>query len=166
MRRGQLVLLGAAVVALALVPATTAYLQLGYHGDVRATGNYDDPLAETNATFTRAFRDGSRGVPTEFAWADRAEAVATVRERVRPTVRAVERGGPGVRRVTYDQTAAVRLADRACPGGPDRQFGPCEARDGVVVQRRANRTHVVAAGFDVRTRAPERDRRATLIAWR
>ncbi|MFB6105612.1 MAG: hypothetical protein ABEJ70_01435 [Halobacteriaceae archaeon] len=165
-RRAQLVLLAAAVVATALLPATMAYLQLGYHGDVRAAREFEASTAPVRSRFARALPAAARDVPADYGWDARTEAVATVEARLAPTVRAVERGGRGARRVTYNRTAARAVTARGCPGGPDRQFGPCVAVGGVVVQRRSNRTHVVAAALDVRSRAPGRRRRVTLVVRR
>ena len=52
-------------------------------------------------------------------------------------------------RVTYNASAASDWAATNCPGGPGRQFGPCEVDRGVVVQERAGRTHVLAVALDV-----------------
>ena len=52
--RAQLVLAVAAVIAAALAPALLAYLQLGYHADVDATGDFEDPAANARTVLDRA----------------------------------------------------------------------------------------------------------------
>nr|WP_123537854.1 hypothetical protein [Halosimplex salinum] len=49
----------------------------------------------------------------------------------------------------FNQTVAQRWASAECPGGSGRQFGPCEADRGVVVQERDDRTLVLAVGYDL-----------------
>jgi len=81
------------------------------------------------------------------------DAVSVVRTRMQPSIDRLEADGitEGVpRSIAYNETAAGEWADEACPGGPARQFGDCEAIDGVVVQDRVGETHVLAAAFDVR----------------
>lgn len=149
--RGQLVLVAAAVVAVALAPVVVAYLQLGYHADVRAGGEFDDPAGDATRVLERAVHgaaDGTRGEP----WTRRGDVVASVRSALAPRLRTLEasRVDDGVAyRVSYAEGAARDRAER-CPVGPGRSFGPCEARDGVVVQERAGETTVVAVAFDLR----------------
>jgi len=150
--RGQTVLLAALVIALAMVPLGVAYLQMGTHPDVAAPA--DEPDGErTVRALDRALSGARAGVPTTHSWANRNEGVAVVRTRMAPAVDRLETAGveEGVARsITYNETAAQEWAREACPGGPARQFGDCEAVDGVVVQNRLGETHVVAAAFDVR----------------
>lgn len=161
--RGQLVLIGAVVLAVALVPLVLAYLQLGYQEDVRA-GSATGPGAETERTLDRGLQNATSGIPATYDWGERSQAVATVRERLNSTLTAVELSklteGTTVL-VGYDRARARRVS--ACPSGPNRQFGACEAVDGVVVQNRAGRTHVLAAAFDVRVTTPDRELRFTTV---
>lgn len=164
--RGQLVLAAAAVVAFALAPVAIASLQLGYHGDVRANGGYDAPARNAERVLSRAVHEGSAGVTGEYAWDDRSEAVDAVRSRLGDDVAAlrsarVESGT--VYAVRYDESAASAWANRNCPGGPNRQFGDCEAARGVVVQDRAGETHVLAVSFDVRVTDERGTAELTLI---
>ncbi|WP_135830668.1 DUF7261 family protein [Halorussus halobius] len=150
--RAQLVLAAAAVVAVALAPVVVAYLQLGYHGDVTASEEFDAPGRNADRLLSRAVHDAGREVPGDYAWDDREAAVESVRDDVEPRLDAlrssrVESGT--VYRVAYNQSAAESWRVANCPGGPDRQFGDCEARRGVVVQERAGETHVLAVAFDV-----------------
>jgi hypothetical protein len=152
-RRGQVVLVAAVVVALALVPVLMAYLQLGYHGDVDATERYTRPTHNAERVLERGVHDVGGRVTGNHSWGRNARAVVAVREGLDPrleTLRAarVERGT--VYLVAFNQSAAAAaFAGGRCPGGPNRQFGPCHAHDGVVVQERSNETHVVAVAFDV-----------------
>lgn len=150
--RGQTVLLAATVIALAMVPLAVAYLQLGAHPDVAAPA--DEPDGErTVRALDRALADARAGVPSGHPWQNRSEGVAKVRTRLAPAIDRLETAGvaEGVARsITYNETAAGEWAGTECPGGPARQFGDCEAIDGVVVQDRLGETHVVAVAFDVR----------------
>ena len=150
--RAQLVLAAAAVVAVALAPVVVAYLQLGYHGDVAASEGFDAPDRNADRLLSRAVHDAAGEVSGDAAWEDRAGAVESVRDDLEPRVDAlrssrVESGT--VYRVGYNQSAAESWGRRNCPDGPDRQFGDCEARQGVVVQERAEEVHVLAVAFDV-----------------
>lgn len=151
-RRGQLVLVAAVVAAMALVPALAAYLQLGYHDDVRAGGDYTHSVAGAERVLQRGVHAGAADVAGEYAWGDRRDAVDAVRAGLDHRLDAlrssrVEQGT--AYRVAYNQSAAEAWADGNCPGGNGRQFGPCRAIRGVVVQHRAGETVVVAAAFDV-----------------
>jgi len=163
--RGQLVLVAAVVVAVALVPIVLAYLQLGYHADVRAGGDYDDPTADAIGTLTRALATATADVPAGDDWSERDDAVTTVRDRLEPRVEHVERArieAGTVRSVTYNQTAAAAWAASSCPGGPGRSFGSCEAIDGVVVQERAGETQVLGIAIDL-TVTTERGRTTATV---
>ena len=154
--RGQLVILAAVALALALVPIATAYLQLGYHDD-REVLTTPTPAADAERLLDRGLHDATSATAGTYAWDDRTTAVATVHELLGPTVAAVERGGLSdgtARTVAFNDSRASAWAAQNCPGGPDRQFGPCEAIDGVVVQDRAGQTHVLAVAVDVQVTTP------------
>lgn len=151
--RGQLVLVASVLVAVALAPVVLAYLQLGYHDDVRATGEYDDPAADTVRSLDRAVTRESADVAPNYAWDDRGPAVTAFRRDLAPVVSRLEnaelqRGA--VTNISYNGTAVRGWQAANCPRGPDRQFGDCERDRGVVVQDRVDRTHILAVGFDVR----------------
>ena len=164
--RGQLVLVAATLVAVALGPVVLAYLQLGYHGDVRATGAYDDPTADTVRVLDRSVTNVSGDVPRDYAWTDRGTAVSTVRDELAPTrsrlrTAAVKRGT--VAEIRYNESAASAWQAANCPNGPDRQFGDCVADRGVVVQDRVDRTHVLAVAFDVTTTTSHGETTVTVL---
>lgn len=153
-RRGQLVLVAAVLIAIAMVPLVLAYLQLGYHADVASGGAHDDPTADARSVLVPTVHDASAGVPNQYTWAQRSTAVDTVRSRLDTRISTVEtaRIEEGIHRnVTYNQTLATTWAADNCPSGPDRQFGSCEVDSGVVVQERAGETHVLGIGFDMET---------------
>jgi hypothetical protein len=161
--RGQLVLLTAAVVAVAIVPLAFAYFQLGYDADVRAGGDHADPGRDATRVLSRAVHEAA--LSADGPWAARSAVVDRTRNQLEPrleTLRTarVERGT--VFQVSYD-SAAADWAARNCPGGPARQFGDCESRRGVVVQERAGETHVVAVGFDVSITTERGSREITLV---
>lgn len=153
-RRAQVVLVAAAAVALALVPVLLAYLQLGYHDDVGASADYTAPTHDAQRALERAVHDAGETVDGEYGWGrqQRQQAAADVRERLGPRLAAlresrVERGT--VYEVSYNETAAETHAREQCPRGEGRRFGPCQADGGVVVQRRAGETHLLAVAFDL-----------------
>jgi len=165
-RRGQLVVLAAAVVAVALLPVLAAYAQLGYQP--AADAGPGDPLGDTRRALERALPAATDGVPATYAWPERVNATAAVREALAPVLAGLRDGGPpGVARsVELNQTVARRVSRRACPGGPARQFEACLAFDGVVVQRRANRSHVVAVAATVSQVGPDGTVRGTVVVRR
>lgn len=167
--RAQLVLAAAALIAVALAPVVVAYLQLGYHADVTASEGFDAPGRNAERVLSRAVHDAAADVPSDFAWDERELAVATVRSTLEPRLDAlrssrVESGT--VYQVAYNQSTAEEWRQGNCPSGPNRQFGTCEARQGVVVQDRANRTHVLAVAFDVQVTTDDSEMRLTMaLRW-
>jgi hypothetical protein len=156
-------LIAAVVLAVALVPLVLAYLQLGYQKDVRA-GSATGPGAETERTLDRGLQNATGEIATTYGWNERERAVSTVRERLNSTLAAIEQSqlteGTAIV-VTYNETRAAAWS--RCPDGPDRQFGSCTEIQGIVVQNRANQTHVLAAAFDVQVTAPERELQFTTV---
>ena len=151
--RAQLVLVAAAVVAVALAPVVVAYLQLGYHDDVRASADYDAPAANAQRVLDRAVHESATGIPGEYGWDEREEAIAEVRDRLEPRLAELEsaRVEEGTAyQVAYNESEAESWADENCPGGPNRQFGGCDTIEGMVVQDRIGETHVLAVAFDLR----------------
>ena len=154
-RRGQLVLLTAALAALALLPLVVAYLQLGAHPDVGARAEPGHETDRVVRALERAAGNASRAVSGTDPWADRAATLAAFDRTLRPDRREIEtaRLDRGVSvRVRRNTTAAESWP--GCPSGPNRQFGDCVVRDGVVVQERAGETYVVAVAFEVRVIDP------------
>ena len=146
-------LLAAVALAIALVPLALAHVQLGYTADVRGSPVDDDPGRDAERTLTVALIDAIDTIPETHEWSDRASAVTTVRTNLAPTLAAVNRSdleAGTVASVTYNHTRGTVWASGNCPGGPDRQFGPCTADRGVVIQERSGDTHVVAVAFDIR----------------
>jgi len=64
--------------------------------------------------------------------------------------------------IEYNESVAQAWGAEDCPGGPNRQFGDCEAIGGVVVQDRAGRTHVLGVAVDLRVTGEESASRSTL----
>ena len=155
--RGQLVLVAAAALAVALVPLVLAYLQLGYHDDIRA-GSGTAPAGQTETALDRALHDAATDVPSEHSWQERSAAVDAVCDRLAGPVASIATGSLGrgtAATVSYNVTRATRWAAEHCPGGPDREFGACRADRGVIVQQRDGRTHVLGAAFDVTITTPD-----------
>ncbi|MFC7131814.1 MULTISPECIES: DUF7261 family protein [Salinibaculum] len=159
-RRGQLVLLAAAALAIALVPMTVAHLQLGYSADIETASVDETTLADAQQTLQRALDDATASVPSRYTWSNRSGAVTSVHDSLAPTFEAMHTArldAGTVVRVSYNGTRAREWAARHCPGGPNRNFGSCVADRGVVVQERAGDTHVLAAAVDVRVTTERRD---------
>ncbi|QPV65023.1 hypothetical protein I7X12_04005 [Halosimplex litoreum] len=147
-----MVLLAGVVVALALVAMLVAYLQLGYHADVRTASVDGEAAADGRSYLQRATHDASRALRGEFTWSERARAVTETRNRIQPRIRTLQRSRveSGVAyTAAFNRTAARRWATANCPSGPGREFGPCVADRGVVVQQRGERTLVLAVGYDL-----------------
>ncbi|MEF8812661.1 MAG: hypothetical protein V5A55_02440 [Halovenus sp.] len=158
--RGQLVLLAAVLLALALVPVVFAYLQLGYHDDI-GTNSPGTAMGETERAVERGVHESAVAVREAFAWDRREAAVAAFRDELASTRRAVsgaELDNGRAVRVEYNQTRAALAADRHCPDGAARQFGECDAIDGVVVQERAGTTHVLSVAIDLQLTGPRQER--------
>lgn len=164
--RGQLVLLAAGLIAVALVPMLMAYLQLGYAGDVRASEDYAAPAENAERVLERAVHDAGEGLPANYSWGQRDAAADEVRDRLESRLETLRsaRVEEGIAyQVRYNATAASAYADEECPGGPDRQFGPCEADGGVVLQHRAGETHLLAVAFDITTITPDGETEMTVV---
>ena len=164
--RGQLVLVAAVLVAVALAPVVLAALQLGYHDDVRAAGAVDDPTADTVRVLDRAVSRESESVPRRYSWTARSAAVTALRDDlgpVRSRLRTAEMERGTVTEIAYNATAAQAWQSTNCPSGPGREFGPCLTDRGVVVQERVDRTHVLAVGFDVTTTTERGETGVTVV---
>ena len=164
--RGQLVLVAAVLVAVALAPVVLAYLQLGYHDDVRAASAVDEPTADTVRVLDRAVTRESESVPRNYPWDDRSAAVTAFRDDLAPVrsrlqTAEMERGT--VIEITYNATAASAWQSTNCPSGPGREFGTCRTVRGVVVQERVDRTHVLAVGVDVTTTTERGETTVTVV---
>lgn len=156
-RRGQMVLLAAAIAAVALVPMALAYLQLGAHPDVAAAAETDDVDVATVRALDRAVANASAGVSGAYDWADRSTAMRAFDAALAGDVRAVERSrlrDTVAIVVSHNGSAATAWAGRNCSEGPNRQFGDCAVYDGVIVQNRAGEVHVLAVAFDVHVTEP------------
>ncbi|POG53720.1 DUF7261 family protein [Haloferax marisrubri] len=152
--RGQLVLVSGAVVVVALLALLVVHAQLGFAGVAGTTEQ--PPLNAVVGTTDDAVELATAGVAGRYVWATRDAAVEDFRSRLDPALTSVERAhaGEGGVALTTNDSAAAGWALRNCPDGPYREFGPCVADDGVVVQERAGETAVVAVLVDVRVATP------------
>lgn len=151
--RGQLVLLGAGLLALALLPVALAFVQLGSHPDVAARTAPEHDTRGVLRGLDRAVDTAARQVSGEYAWSSRSAALAAFERNLSRAVERVESSAVEqsvVVRVSRNHAAASAWAAENCPSGPRRQFGACRVTDGVVVQSRAEETHVVAVAVSVR----------------
>lgn len=163
--RAQLVLAAAALIALALVPVAVAHVQLGYHPDVAASTDYDGHGANAERFLERAVHEAGANA-TGRPWGERDRAVGAVREDLAPRLDTLEASQvtEGVAYTTrYNRSAADGWRATNCPGGSGRQFGPCVANRGVVVQERAGATVVLAVALDVEVTTPRGHRDLTFV---
>jgi hypothetical protein len=164
--RGQLVLVAAVVIVVALIPIVFAYLQLGYDADIEASGEYADPMANAERFLGRAVHDAGANISTNYAWDRRSRAVRDVHDRLQSRIFVLERSriteGTAYH-VSYNDSAASAWTTGHCPGGPARQFGPCVIDRGVIVQERAGETHVLAVALDLTVTTKRGQIEATVI---
>ncbi|WP_119816805.1 DUF7261 family protein [Halalkaliarchaeum desulfuricum] len=156
--RGQLVLVAAAVIALALVPMAFAYLQLGYHGDVGTDVEPATELADAERSLERAVEHASVEIDGEYDWDRREAGVDAFQDVLDDDIDTIERLGHAegvVIEIVNGAEPAATWREGTCPSGPMRSFGPCELIDNVVVQERAGETAVLAAGFELRLATPD-----------
>ncbi len=161
-----MVLLAGVVVALALVAMLVAYLQLGYHADVRTAAVDGEAAADGRAYLQRATHDAARALRSNFTWSERGRAVTEARNRLRPRIRTLQRSRveSGVAyTVAFNGTAARQWATANCPDGPGREFGSCAADRGVAVQERGGRTLVLAVGYDLTVTTDRETVRLTVV---
>ncbi|MFB6091016.1 MAG: hypothetical protein ABEJ97_08155 [Halobellus sp.] len=169
--RGQVVLVAAAVVAVALLAMTAAYAQLGYDGDRRADADVEvASLSELErglgASVRAAATDATSGTDGGARWRDRRAVAAAITEDVAADAARLERAHAARSRsltVAFDDATATAWAREECPGGRGREFGPCRAVGGVVVQERAGTASPVAVALRVRIVSPVETTRATFV---
>jgi hypothetical protein len=165
-RRGQLVLLAAAVVVTALVPMLLAYAQLGYAADATTTPDERTTLTDAKRALERTVAEAAGAVSNGTAADQHRRATDLTATRLDPTVAAIESSGTA-RGVTVDvahnASAARRWGRSNCPRGPDRAFDACVADAGVITQTRTDTTALVAVAVDVRVRGPDGTARATFV---
>lgn len=164
--RGQLVLLSAALIAVALLAVLTAVTQLGYQPDGPARAVDPHPVTSSKQVLDRAVADVAPAVPGTFGWAERERAVALVRNRLEEPRAALNRSRVAAGTsldVRFNESRASAWAGRHCPGGRGRDFGACWASDGVVLQERRGRAHLVAVAADVRSTGMRSHWRATVV---
>ncbi|WP_411715927.1 hypothetical protein [Natronomonas sp.] len=162
--RGQLVLVAAAVIAIALVPILFAYLQLGFHPDV--AGAPAPSGVEAESFLDRSTHDAAAATAGEYDWSQRSEMAAAVRDAIGNDIETLEttRLEEGVAyEVSYNDTAAAAWRSGNCERGDGRRFGACETDGGVVMQERAGEAVLLAVGFDVRVVGPRSEANLTLV---
>jgi hypothetical protein len=166
-RRGQLILLAAAVVVTALVPMILAYAQVGYGGAPTepAPAQTGATVADSKRVLERSVAEAAGVVSARTGPNQHQSAADIAVAELEPAVQSIESTGTDrtVVDVSRNASAAGRWAERACPRGPNRAFGPCVLADGVVTQTRANTTALVAVAVDVHARGPHGATRTTLV---
>ena len=163
-RRGQVVLVAAVVVAVALLTMLLAAFQLGYQPTTTEAETAD--LSRVEAPLAEAVRRGATDAAGRFSWAERAAAAAVVRAELLPAIERVESSGVDadvVYRAERNDTVADGIARERCPRGEDRQFGECAAHGAMLFQERAGEAYLLGVVVDVRVVGPERTTTATLV---
>jgi hypothetical protein len=163
--RGQLVLVAATVVALALVPVLLAYLQLGYHPG--AVGAERDVTGEAAVELLdRSVHGAAAATAGEYRWAERSSMAAAVREDLEETVATLERSRIEegfAYQVAYNGTAAAAWSETGCEAGEGRRFGACHTDGGIALQERAGEAVLLAVAFDVGVVGPDGESELTVV---
>ena len=167
--RGQIVLVAAAVVAVALLSMTLAYAQLGYDADRTGAGGTVASVSEVDRSLTGSLRTAAREARhrNDRSWRDHRSVADDVRESLQTDIGRIERAQAAERRslsIEFRDAAATRWARSRCPEGRGRDFGPCRAIGGIVLQERAGETVVVAAAFRLRIVSPAESTTVTTVS--
>lgn len=156
--RGQLVLVAAAAIALALFPLVLAYLQLGYAGDVATERAGPATGGELDVALEEAVYDVASDVDGRIHRRP-AAAASAFRSRTRPDIRRLETArveeGTAARIEYAPDLAEEWVASDRWRSGVADDFAPPTAHGGVIVQERAGEPVVLAVAFDVHLRTPE-----------
>lgn len=165
--RGQVVLLAAGVVAVALGAMLLSYLQVAAVSTPEPAGGVESEVTagDVRRALDRAVANASRSVPADARDdpnAVRTRFTDTLADDVSTLRAGWERGGAVVT-VAANASAADAWADNRCPDGPRRQFDDCTASDGLVTQERLDEAYVVAVALDVRIETDRRTTRATFV---
>jgi len=166
--RGQLVLIAAVALAVVLLPLVLAFLQLGYHADIEA-GSPTLSESDVERPLQQALHNATESTPEKYTWDERDVAAKSVTATLAPTLdilnqSAVEDGT--LIRISPNQSESQKWADSSCPSGPDRDFDDCVASDGLILQDRDDRTHVLGAAYDIAISTPEKDIELTTVIER
>ena len=164
--RGQLVLVAAAAIALALFPIGVAYLQLGYAGDVAAEPTGPAPGSELDRALERAVHSAATTVDGR-GYETPAAAATTFRRSLGDDVERLETARieeGAAAQISY----APRMADEWIEStqwetGVAAEFDEPTAHDGVVIQERAGEHVVLAVAFDVVLTEPDRTVRRSVV---
>lgn len=162
--RGQLVLVAATVIAIALVGILFAYLQLGYHPDVN--GSSETTGEEAVALMDQSVHSAAAETAGAYEWDERTELVERTRAVLNDDIEALETSrideGIGYR-VQYADAAASDWRGDVCDPSPGKRFGDCQPHGGVIVQERAGEAVLVAVAFDFRIVGPESTTDLTVV---
>ncbi|WP_418280431.1 DUF7261 family protein [Halorubrum sp. DTA98] len=164
--RGQLVLVAAAAIALALFPLVLAYLQLGYAGDVAAEPTGPAPGSEIDLAIEQSVQSAASDV-AHGGHASPEAAATTFRRSIRDDVDRVETA-----RVEEGRAATIEYAPDVANEwvvegdwrtGVTADFDEPTVHGGVVIQERAGEPTVVAVAFDVQLVEPDRTVRRSVV---
>lgn len=161
-----MVLLAAAVVAVALIPIVIAYTQLGYDGVATTEPTATTPDAAAVDALERAAFDVATDEQARQGWAANETVGRSVALEFDDRAAAIETGDlqrGRIHQVQRNDSAAAEWASEHCPAGANRQFGNCAAHRGVVLQERADETHVLAIAVDVTTVTESSEYRGTYV---
>lgn len=162
-QRGQLVLVAAIALALALVALGVAYVQLSYGEDVGQPPQ--NPAGQLESALERAVYNSTADIPDQYSWSERSTAVAAIEDTLAKKTETLEtsRLADGhAYSIERNATHATRWATANCTRGPDRQFGDCTATDGVAIQNRNGQIQVLAVAFDIEITTPDGTTQVTL----
>ena len=168
--RGQIVLVAAAVVAVALLSMTLAYAQLGYDADRTGAGATVASVSEIDRSLTGSLRTAAREArhrADDRSWRDHRSVADGVRESIQTDIDRLERAHAAESRslaIEFRDAAATQWARSRCPDSRGRDFGPCRAIGGIVLQERAGETTVVAAAFRIQIVSPAESTTVTTVS--
>lgn len=147
MTRAQLVIAAGAVVAVALLAVLGAVLQLGY--DPAPDSQRMDPPEETRRVVATLLTRVEPAV-RDYAWGEHEAAIQEINPVLRDGIRTLQTDRAGtIRFVDVATGAALDRLATLCPRTEHQSFGPCTVIDGIVLQERAGRTHLVAVVLEV-----------------
>ncbi|GAB7092497.1 hypothetical protein JCM18237_27680 [Halorubrum luteum] len=164
--RGQLVLVAAAAIALALFPIVLAYLQLGYAGDVATEPTGPAPGSELDRALERAVYAAASDVDRREDGTPTA-AASTFHRSIGGDIgrlqnARIEEGIAAQLSYTPD-LAAEWVESGQWQTGVAAAFDEPTVHHGVVVQKRAGEYVVVAAAFDIVLIEPDRTVRRSVV---
>ncbi|WP_231858872.1 DUF7261 family protein [Haloquadratum walsbyi] len=179
--RGQVVLVAATVVAIALLTMVFAYTQLGSisfdtadeassridtGGTIVNPGSPVIALDTVHNQLTASVQAAVFDDRKKHNWNERQRVIERVRTDVTEDFHRIELYHIQEGRSLTLNFAASHAHERAhmqCPGGPNRMFGQCQSVNGIIIQSRAEEVTIVAIAVEVQVISPTETTNATFM---